>query len=272
MRFEIIDVTPTLAGQLLNANTGNRRLRKDHVHDLAQRMRRGEWRLSPEAISFDVNGRLIDGQHRLNAIVDSGVTCRMLVVFDAPAESFAVIDQGIRRSIADVLTFDKRVVEPCNYAAFLLHSGRPSYEVVKPILESEIGVAILNVVSHCPSTRRVASSAPVRLAAAIWMCARPSSERYVLDTYRSLVMADFAALVPIAISFFKQIDSGMVNSHRQSDAFARAISVFDETKRNNAKLLMTDNLQDSALRFARSVIIRSLGAAQKTWRLDADPR
>lgn len=81
MTYEEIVVTPEIAGEWLKRNTKNARTVKRHkVAQYAKTMRDGYWKNNGEAIVFDEDGYLKNGQHRLCAIVESGVTCKMLVV------------------------------------------------------------------------------------------------------------------------------------------------------------------------------------------------
>lgn len=104
MTFEVIDVTPDLAKEWIGiANYQNRKLRNGRVESYADMMRRGQWVMTGDPIRFDVNGRLIDGQHRLHALALADVTLPMLVISDAPEDAFHVIDSGLMRSYADSL-------------------------------------------------------------------------------------------------------------------------------------------------------------------------
>jgi hypothetical protein len=57
----------------------------------------GEYLLTHQPIAFDALGRLIDGQHRLAAVVQSGVTVQMWVITGADPETFGVVDTGLAR-------------------------------------------------------------------------------------------------------------------------------------------------------------------------------
>lgn len=103
----IVNVTPAMAEVWLKQNVvgehGNRRFRKAHARSLAEEMRRGEWKVTHQGIAFGRSGRLLDGQHRLAAIVDSGTTQPLLVFIDAPEDGFANFDRGAQRGMSDVL-------------------------------------------------------------------------------------------------------------------------------------------------------------------------
>lgn len=71
MQCELI--TPEKAIDLLANNPDNRKLSKAHVHKLADDMREGKWEpWNGNTIVFEKDtGKLLDGQHRLEAIVES---------------------------------------------------------------------------------------------------------------------------------------------------------------------------------------------------------
>jgi len=96
-------VTPKKAQEWLKRNECNRPLKPRAIDRYTQAMLRGAWQLNGENIKFNCNGRLIDGQNRLNAIIKSGCTIETYVVRGLPDCAFDTIDQGVTRSLADVL-------------------------------------------------------------------------------------------------------------------------------------------------------------------------
>ncbi len=53
---------------------------------------------------FDHGGNLIDGQHRLTAVVVAGVSIQMVVAENAPRESIRGIDMGAQRNAVGILS------------------------------------------------------------------------------------------------------------------------------------------------------------------------
>ncbi len=104
LQFEVVDVTPSIAESWLSKNDGNRKLAKAYVSRFAQDMRNGSWQVTGDAIKFDRNSRLIDGQHRLRACVQSGVSFRTMVIYGLEPELQMVIDTGKPRTGADVVS------------------------------------------------------------------------------------------------------------------------------------------------------------------------
>lgn len=101
--YRPVSVTPDLAREWLKRNSHNRNLNERRVNVLAGAMKRGEWHENGDTIRFSSEGVLLDGQHRLAAVVKSGVTIRALVVEGLTQETQDTMDAGKLRSFADVL-------------------------------------------------------------------------------------------------------------------------------------------------------------------------
>lgn len=98
-----ITITPEYASELLKFNTNNRNLRPNIVEKYAKRMRGGEWVLSNDAITISKGNVLLNGQHRLSAVVKSGVACPFLVFYGAEDKAYDIMDRPVVRSMGDVL-------------------------------------------------------------------------------------------------------------------------------------------------------------------------
>lgn len=103
---EILAVTPDLAAKWLKQNTHNRNVRARAVSDYARDMAAGQWRLNGEAIKFAIDGTLLDGQHRLMAVVESDTAIPLMVVTGLPVDTQETMDAGRKRTTAD--TFNLR--------------------------------------------------------------------------------------------------------------------------------------------------------------------
>ena len=100
---QVLMVTPEKAKTWLEKNTNNRNLQKKGVQKLVNDIKAGRWVFNGESIKFDKNGCLIDGQHRLAAIVESGVALPLLVVNNLDTHSQQTIDIGRARTTADMV-------------------------------------------------------------------------------------------------------------------------------------------------------------------------
>ena len=122
MKTQTITIDPSYAAKLLELNTNNRPISKLHVSVLAREMKSGRWKSNGDTIRVG-NSRLLDGQHRLMAIIESGCSITTLLVSDLTDDVFDTIDNGKRRSAADSLAIRGEVCTT-DLAAALAVVGR----------------------------------------------------------------------------------------------------------------------------------------------------
>lgn len=96
-------ITPTMAAEWIKLNTINRPLNHGKIADYACDMKNGKWQYNGETIKISCDNRILDGQHRLLAIIRADVPIKILVVRGLAADSFKTIDTGMRRSAAQIL-------------------------------------------------------------------------------------------------------------------------------------------------------------------------
>jgi hypothetical protein len=107
----VVRVGPALAAHWLKRNhPNNRRINQGQVAAFVADMQALKWILTHQGIAFDANGNLIDGQHRLHAIVQSGVEIDLLVVNNPEGDYQSPIDFGWKRNIATVQNWSTREV------------------------------------------------------------------------------------------------------------------------------------------------------------------
>lgn len=97
-------ITPDAAERLLRAGHERQRVLAEKVVDAyTHDMVNGRWEITGDTIKVDTEGALIDGQHRLHAVIRAGVPIQMFVARGIATDTFAVLDQGRKRSFADYL-------------------------------------------------------------------------------------------------------------------------------------------------------------------------
>jgi hypothetical protein len=101
---EIVTITPEIARSMLDQNSNNRAVKKASVEAYARAMEDGRWLLTGDAIRFDVDKKLLDGQHRLLACIRANTPFSTSVIYNLPKEAGLTIDTNIPRRAADVLT------------------------------------------------------------------------------------------------------------------------------------------------------------------------
>lgn len=100
-------ISPEEAEALLNEHNpyNYRKMNLSTVKIYAQDMREGNWKENGETIKVDTNGNIIDGQHRLQAVVDSGVSIEFIFVEGLDPSVASTIDIGRKRSIEQYLNW-----------------------------------------------------------------------------------------------------------------------------------------------------------------------
>jgi hypothetical protein len=127
MKTEVRTITPVVATEMLKKNLNNRKVSENHVRFLAEEMRNGNWLFDGQPLRFDEDNVLIDGQHRLNAIIKSKTSQNLLIITGLKKESFRVMDTGKNRNAADVLSINGEqyysTIASCAKFIIMLKSG-----------------------------------------------------------------------------------------------------------------------------------------------------
>ena len=102
----VMRITPVEAALILDRyNPDNRTLRASMVSVYAEAMTLGHWRSqNGQSIVFDTSGDLMNGQHRLAAIVRAGIPVDIGITLGAQREAMTTIDTGLRRSLGDLMS------------------------------------------------------------------------------------------------------------------------------------------------------------------------
>lgn len=156
MRTEIMTITPEIAGDWLAINTHNRRMKDRWVSELAGRISRDEWRLNGEPIIISEAGVLIDGQHRLAAIIMANKPIESVVTFDAPEESYETVDTGRARQFQDTL-YVNRETNYARLAAMLAWEYRLDHGVMHRVLVNPSHAELAETLEKHPELREAAA-------------------------------------------------------------------------------------------------------------------
>ena len=106
VRTERTLVTPDMASRLLAGNTRNRSVIKTALVTLERAFINGEMVFNGEPIIVADTGRLLDGQHRLLACVNTGISFESNITYGIDESAFETIDRGARRTIGNILGID----------------------------------------------------------------------------------------------------------------------------------------------------------------------
>lgn len=191
----IINVGPERAAEwLAENNTHNRAIREAQVSRYARDMADGQWQFNGDPIRFATDGTLLDGQHRLSAILRSGVTVPMVVIWGLPSIAQETMDIGSVRSMADALLlrgetgskymaaiarrcllFDQGINTVGGYAS-------PSYAEMHSYIDANPSIRRAVEVAQRSQSNRIPAS-PSTIGSAFFVCARrdvPSAELFYI--------------------------------------------------------------------------------------------
>jgi hypothetical protein len=158
-------------------------------------MKRGEWVATHQAVAFSKGGALLDGQHRLSAVVETGATVPMLVARDVPTRAFAVMDCGLKRGMRDRTGLESRLCDVATYLAGVRIGDRPP-RLTAPFVR-DVADAIepyhAELMGACGAMRAKRATAPVRAAAALRLVGADNKQR-------AFVMAQYPALIHLRVS------------------------------------------------------------------------
>lgn len=100
----LMEITPQMATAWIEKmGDANRPVSQTNVDYIAAQIQSGLWRVNGETIVIDEDGKVIDGQHRLWAIVQAGKPVSSWVIMGIPRSVFPTFDSGKGRSSADAL-------------------------------------------------------------------------------------------------------------------------------------------------------------------------
>ena len=102
----IMTIGPAEAIKLLENNAGNRLISDRVVSQYAAEMKAGNWLETGNPINIGAkSGKLLNGQHRLWAIIESGVTLKFHVIYEVDEDgAFATYDTGRVRVLAQLVS------------------------------------------------------------------------------------------------------------------------------------------------------------------------
>lgn len=105
MRSRVETVTPAMARKWIESSEDIRQrgIRANRVAKLEHAIRSGQWQVTHQGIALSPEGKVLDGQHRLRAIIAADEPVQCLVIRGVDPAVFGVIDTGASRTPADAL-------------------------------------------------------------------------------------------------------------------------------------------------------------------------
>lgn len=210
IKSEVKKICPKDALKMLEKNIDNRKLRPAVVREYAGYMKSGLWRENGETVLITDDGYLLNGQHRLNAIIASGACINMLVVTVKAVDGrghltpFGVVqDRGAVRKHTDIsgvaVTADKiaaTMIRQLMIGGNQLAKNTALRTAVYDVFSEEID----NICNKCGTRRRLYSRAAIQVALVL----RLSQGYDYLDRYHT-VLTDLVGLPVSWMSWYSRI-------------------------------------------------------------------
>jgi hypothetical protein len=227
-------------------------------------IKRGEWIPTHQGVAFAKSGKLIDGQHRLEAIVEANIPVEMLVVTGVRDDAYKVLDNGIKRTMADLTGMHMRTAEVCRVLARLAYGGDTvnSADQILEIYNTGVGEVHDNLVEYCGKNLKVFSSAPIRTVATC-MILDGHNQQYIKSMYFNLCNQKFNDLPNVAHAFIRQVTEKKSTVGNRNDLMARALKVFDVNLEGTTRLTVTDSDATAAVAYCRNVVRNLLTKEKK---------
>jgi len=231
IRFELVDITPDKAAEMLTRNRGNRKVTENQVRQYAVDMQQNNWRITHQPVAIGSDGNLIDGQHRLHAIVKSGVSVNMYVAHYSTSESVLSlpIDVHKKRSVTDIISCSPRISEVVNTMYWIWKQRAATSAEAESLIElmSPYVYTLHNIITARPKVR---GSAGVRAGVLYRMLTDPENSGVYAELYRDFCLLNFDNLNSSAMAFVKTCENMTdhnVGQNGRNALFAKTVYAFD---------------------------------------------
>lgn len=266
MKKYLITVTPEIAKEWLGKKTENRKIRIGYVEALSRAIEEGHFLYTGDPIKFDINGNLMDGQHRLSAIVKSNMPLSLEVIEGLPPETYHVIDMGMSRTLADSTGLNNtKLVQIYSVMLDVLRGSslrKTAFDILA--LNEDLGVIALALLQHCGTNRKFFGSASIRAAAVIAIKSGQPQD-YVFKVYKNLIyFHDDPPLVGVLHRYYNDHPMRLMRqkvgeSTTRIRAFVLGMCVFDKSNQERRNLINISNKRENYyLSLCKNIVISSL--------------
>ena len=251
MRSELTTITPILAAQWLQKNSDNRRLSERQVEKLVKALTDGQFKTTHQGIAFASSGRLLDGQHRLEAIKRAGISVQMFVWYDAPEDTYAVMDAGYSRKIADRIRRDAAHVSMVNGIMRFVRTNTLAIQEYEAELLLDVfvdGLRLFDAIPGSPKKRVETAGARAALVLRLqWMHSTRNEDgalrtQYLIDCVRKNEMTNMPSSIHAFVYQSLNENATRLNANggnkKLADDFVRAWKAFD-TANEHLKVIKT---------------------------------
>ena len=254
--FTLELITPLKAAMFLENNSHNRKLNEKQVSLLASDMVSGNWRLTHQAIAIDADGELIDGQHRLRAVLKSNAAVNMYVARYEGSESVMAlpIDLHKKRSQVDILKCDHRYVEVVN-TIFWVTCQRAATVAETAIAIERMEPHITTLHEMVAKRPKVRGSAGVRTGVLFRMLSNPMNSQVYAELYRDFCLLNFDGLNHSMHAFVKTCELSAseftAGQNGRNALLARTVYAFDLKEQGRKIIRISKDCQHEIIEMVR---------------------
>ena len=260
-------ITPLMAKELMKGNNHNRKFRTLEAKRYARQMRLGRWKASPEPLIITDAGRIVSAQHRLDAVIDTGLSQEFIVTVIKDEEFdniFEIVDQGATRSIADILRAKPKTILPLKYLLRVAGVAKPQPQDIEPFLKSKLGDLLVRM-DEQEQQGKIWRSTGFKAAMAIAILSGVTEEEEAFDLYENLNTTAPSEWPHIFAALFMQL-SDTKSQYRSgssvaNDQFCRPLYCFENHKKNTK----TIRIAKSRLREMEAKVLTSLHSLVPTF-------
>jgi len=200
-------ITPEKAQRILDLQPKNRKIIQRKVNEYTDLMISGQWEEShPQGLVFNTKGDLINGQHRLLAVVKAGIPIRFYCTFNADDRVKVLLDSATPRTVdqtGQILGLDTSPLKTAIARALFIKiedkkigRGLPVQKILDVYEKYSKGIDLASIKNGSNSI----STAIIRvvIARAYYHCSEPDKLKHfveVLDTGFSISKQDSSAIV-----------------------------------------------------------------------------
>jgi len=228
MQFSRRLFAPAECQAILDRMTGNRNCKPRVVAKYASDMTEGRWVDTHEPIAMSVDGNLIDGQHRLAAVIESGRPQYFWVaIYDTQQTARGLpIDCGAVRTTADITGIDPKAVHVANrlFRIVIASQNRDARPDEVRTMLSRCSAEVDQVLYASRTSKRLKGSAISRAAIVANVLLHPVASEEIVAEFERWNSADNLTWQSV-IALNKQFDTG--KSMRPVEQFLKTAKAFN---------------------------------------------
>lgn len=236
MQLEIVTVTPSIAAMFMKKNVVNRNPSAAQIEFFERELREGTFKTTHHGIALNKNDELIDGQTRLQAIINTGISAQMVVATDCDATDAMdwPVDDGRKRAFKDIAGISAKNAAAVTCALEIYFATKRSFSTTEKKVAMERLLPLFEKVDRaCSTQRRIFTRATIRLPVMLRM---NQSYDYPALQYRALVLQEYDRMTPAIQGFNRKLTTPQLRLvESEFEQMARAWVAFDPQRSANSR-------------------------------------